>query len=100
MATILEFKLPAKPKAPVLVDDTVISSTVNDVMLMIHHALHGSDENCRPKDREFATKLLEELSFHIQNTDEDDFLILSHTVSENVARRYPEMHNKQIEQRN
>ncbi len=91
MGTILEFKLPAKSKTSSLANDTLISSTVNDVMLIIHHALHGTDKDCQPKDLSLAAKLLDELSYHIKADEMDDFLVLSHVASKTIVGRYPEV---------
>ncbi len=91
MATILKFKRPSKSTASILAGDRVISTTVNDIMLIIHHALHGTNKACQPKDRQLAAKLLGELSFHMQKDNDDDCVILSHSLSKAVIVRYPEM---------
>ncbi|MCF6193288.1 MAG: hypothetical protein L3J46_03010 [Kangiellaceae bacterium] len=91
MATILEFKLPKQSRHQRIIKDSVITSTVNDVMLMIHHALHGTDESCRPKDQPLAAHLLDELANHITKCDEYEKVVLSHVVSSALMIRYPEM---------
>jgi hypothetical protein len=91
MAKILEFKIPEKPNPSDLIENPVVTSSVNDVMLIIHHALHGSDDDSQPRDRELAAQLLDELSSHIKNSkdpNEDDCLILSNGVSQAVLNRY------------
>jgi len=93
MAIILEFKLPTKPQASPLINDAVISSTVDNMMLIIHHALHGTDVDCRPKDSQLAAQMLDELANHIKNSDEYDHVVLSKGVSNAIVARYPEMLN-------
>ncbi|WP_444995367.1 hypothetical protein [Aliikangiella sp. IMCC44359] len=94
MATILEFKLPKKAKVSASYSDTIISSSTDDLMLIIHHALHGTNQDCRPKNLELAAQLLDELSHHIKNNDESEHLILSRQSSRAVVERYPEMQAK------
>lgn len=91
MATILKFESPNKPHQKNLVKGAVISSTVNDVMLIIHHALHGEKEDYRPKDKKLAAQLLEELACHIKRDSQYDHIVLSHQSSTVIATRYPEM---------
>ena len=90
MATILEFKLPKKSHRQGVIKDLVVSSTVNDVMLIIHHALHGTDEDCRPKDQQLAAQLLDELASHIKSGDEYEKVVLSGITSAAIVTRYPE----------
>ena len=92
MATILKFKIPEHQNTKTNQHGNLISTSVNNAMLIIHHALHGSDKDCRPKDRELATQVLDELSCYLKSDVEDDCLILSHPVSNAVVVRYPEMH--------
>ncbi len=91
MGTILEFKLRKKSQAQSHIKNLVVSSTVNDVMLIIHHALHGTEEDCRPKDQQLAAQLLDELSSHIKNDDQCEKVVLSEIVSGTILTRYPEM---------
>ncbi len=91
MGTILEFKLRKKTQAQSHIKNLVVSSTVNDVMLIIHHALHGTEEDCRPKDQQLAAQLLDELSSHIKNDDQYEKVVLSKIVSGTILTRYPEM---------
>jgi len=59
-------------------------------MLMIHHALHGTNiDNC-PTDRLLAAQLLDELSTHIKSTEVSENLVLSHYSSKAIVNRYPE----------
>ncbi len=90
MATILEFKLAKKPKTSPIASDKFITSSVNDVKLMIHHALHGTSTDNRPTDRQLAAQLLDELSAHIKRDYKDESLVLSHTSSSAIVNRYPE----------
>ena len=90
MATILKFKLPKKPKVSPVASDIIITSSVNDVMLIIHHALHGTTIDNRPKDRHLAAQLLDELSSYIKRDDKSESLVLSHTSSNAIMNRYPE----------
>ena len=92
MATILKFKIPENQSAKINENGSLISTTVNNAMLIIHHALHGSDKDCRPKDRQLAAQLLDELSYYIKSDIEDDHLVLSHLVSGAIVVRYPELH--------
>jgi len=94
MATILEFRLPVKAPAQQLASDRAIYSSINDLMLIIHHALHGADEECCPKDLKLAAKLLDELSCHIKG-DENDHIMLSHAASSAIVDRYPEVDHSQ-----
>ena len=94
MAMILEFKLPEKSQKSPLINGAVLSSTVDDVMLIIHHALHGTDVDCRPKDPQFAAKMLVELASHIKNGDEYEHVVLSNGASSAIVTRYPEMLNR------
>ena len=57
MATILEFKIPEKKDQDEIIDTPVVMSSVNDVMLIIHHAIHGSDDSYQPTDRKLAAQL-------------------------------------------
>jgi hypothetical protein len=92
MATILKFKIPTHRRAKANVNANLISTSVNDAMLIIHHALHGSDKDCRPKDHQLAAQLLDELSSYIKSDIEDDCLVLSQLVSGAIVERYPEAH--------
>jgi hypothetical protein len=92
MATILKFKVPTEQRSKINQNGSLISTSVNNAMLIIHHALHGSDKDCRPKDRELAAQLLDELSHYIKSGIEDDRLVLSHPVSNAISVRYPELH--------
>lgn len=94
MATILEFKLPEKRREEQINKGAIISSTVNDVMLMIHHALHGETNESRPLDKKLAVQLLGELASHIKNDSRYDHMVLSLVSSEAVINRYPEMLQK------
>lgn len=91
MATILDFKLPRKSRRFTPSNSLTITTSINDVMLIIHHALHGSEEAHRPKDLQLAAQLLDMLSVHIKDCAEKDCLVLSHTVSSTIMSRYPEM---------
>ncbi len=92
MATILEFKIPEKKDQDEIIDTPVVMSSVNDVMLIIHHAIHGSDDSYQPTDRKLAAQLLDELSVHIkENTksESDECVMLSNGVSRAILERYP-----------
>ena len=91
MAKILEFKSPKNTHDQSLIKNLVVSSTVNDVMLIIHHALHGSEDGCRPKDQQLAARLLDELASHIKNGAQYEKVVLSRIVSGAIVTRYPEM---------
>ena len=100
MAKILDFKLPEKAYPTKSISNLVVSSSVDDLMLIIHHALHGTDKKYQPRDRELAAKLLDELSSHIKTSDdnsEKDCLTLSYETSQAVVQRYPNMYRKQTE---
>jgi|GEM_PF-6647955 len=92
MATILQFKLPTKPPLSSLATDTIISISVNDVMLIIHEAIHGTEEEYRPRNLHLATQLLDELSSHISCKGEEDYLVLSRAASSIVFTRYPDIY--------
>jgi len=94
MATVLEFKLPKKRQISALEHDLEITTSVNDLMLIIHHALDGTDNDCRPKDLVLAGKLLEELTSHIKKHDGNDYLVLSKVVSNAVVVRYPDINRE------
>ena len=98
MAKILEFKLPPKAKPPKPTASALVSSSIDHVMLIIHHALHGTDKAHQPKDRQLAAQLLDELSFHVKHLDENsetDCLILKQDLSQTILDRYPEMYQSQ-----
>ena len=98
MATILEFKLPEKISPQLrFIKDITVSSDVDYVMLMIHHALHGCREACRPKDKKLAVQLLSELTEHINNGEQYDNFVLSNEVSGAIVTRYPELFTYQCE---
>ena len=106
MAKILEFKLPQKACPPKADSNLFVSSSIDDVMLIIHHALHGTDDKFQPKDLRFAAQLLDELSTYINNISEsndssndnqDDCLVLSRDASKKIAARYPKLYYKQSE---
>lgn len=101
MAKILEFKLPEKSYPSKSNSNLVVSSSVDDLMLIIHHALHGTDEKYQPKDRQLAAMLLDELANSIKNgndENEEDCLILSRATSQAVMDRYPQMYQRQTDQ--
>jgi hypothetical protein len=91
MGTILEFKLPKKLQESVLINDLVITSTINNVMLIINDALHGTDVEYRPQNRKLAAQVLKELANHIKNKDEHENVVLSNMASSAIVTRYPEM---------
>ena len=87
-------KLPSKTPAQKLESGRVIYSSINDLMLIIHHALHGADDQICPKDLKLAAKLLDELSSHIKS-DDNDHVMLNHDISSAIVDRYPEAYRTQ-----
>ncbi|MGX5174940.1 hypothetical protein ACUR5C_13040 [Aliikangiella sp. IMCC44653] len=96
MATILEFKPRKKIQSKSSFNPVLVTTSVNDLMLIIHHALHGTERACQPIDKDLASQLLIELSVHLKTADEPyqltlENMVLSQSTSSRVVERYPEM---------